>query len=237
MLVAATAFALVTSACTRAEQLDNCPGGQIIGGECVTEGSGSAFADTSVARQSDGSGSVATDLGSSGTGSGNDNTTPDDPTTGATDEPGADHTTADDTSEWDCADGVAGARPVGAGCERHCECGSSYCYDEAYLGEFRFCTLEGAGGCNTRGGGDGVTSHTTLNLNHSALSALGLTKTIICQPICQTVADCAPLSSAYDKCGTSTPGGTHWGSTDTASYLTLSLQRTCQIAAEVAELP
>ncbi len=227
--------------CTQAVEQTTCPGGTIVGGECVPSGAGAAFADTQAQRESDAAARTDGAAGAGGpSGGGTEGPADDRRTAGGDGDDNRDRGTVDDqAAEWTCPEGLAGVRPIGAECSRHCECGSSYCYDEAYLGAFRFCTLESAAACNAQDASEGVVGHTTLNLKHSALASLALTRTTLCMPICSSVADCEALSTSYDKCGTPTPSGTHWGpvGSGTASYLTLSLQRTCQIAAEVAQLP
>ena len=130
-----------------------------------------------------------------------------------------------DDPEYQCAPAESSTRPIGAACERHCQCKAGYCYDEAYLGDFRFCTRDCDGGCED--GSSTVDSYRCLLLGGTLASKYGLTHTSICQKICETVEDCKALASAYDQCGNSQDNSTQW------EGQTIAGQKTCQISAEI----
>lgn len=130
-----------------------------------------------------------------------------------------------DPSELQCSSAEASSRPIGAACGRHCECETGYCYDEAYLGDFRFCTRDCDGGCGD--GSSAIDEYRCLLLGGTLANKYGLTHTSICQKICQTLDDCKALASAYDQCGSSKDNSTQWDGQ------TIAGQKTCQISAEV----
>ncbi len=138
----------------------------------------------------------------------------------------AEDTGVDSAPEEVCPPAVAGVFPVGAACAKHCECSTGYCYDEAYLGEFRFCTKPCSEKCSLEDE-DGIQSHICLQLGGNLAAKYELTQTSICMRVCQDVSDCTSLSSAYDKCGDDLTKITQWEGT------TIAAQRTCQIASEV----
>ena len=141
-----------------------------------------------------------------------------------------------DPEEWSCTPGALASVPLGAECSAHCECESELCYDEAYMGPFRFCTMAPpAGGCESLN--TPQTSYTSLVLNQQALASLELTMTWLCVPECASMADCEPLSEAYTQCGNPKKSGTYWGNVDTGDYVTLSLGDTCQVGNMVDQLP
>ncbi len=125
--------------------------------------------------------------------------------------------------EWVCEPAFEATKPIGAACGRHCECETGYCYDEAYLGDFRFCTRECDGDCGK--GANGLDNQ-CLNLNNSAFASYNLTLTWICQRGCVTLDDCAAYSGVYDSCGTGT-NVTQW------LNQTLATQSSCTILSEV----
>ena len=125
-----------------------------------------------------------------------------------------------------CIPAIRSSKPIGAGCEKHCECDTGYCYDEAYLGDFRFCTRDcGSQGCNV-GVTGGIEQYKCLIMG-SFEAKHDLKHKAICQKICLSVDECKGLSSAYDQCGDPDGKGTLWDG------ITLNLHSTCQIAAEV----
>ena len=131
-----------------------------------------------------------------------------------------------DVVDETCAPSVAGMFPVGSACSKDCECSTGYCYDEAYLGSFSFCSKPCSEQCSTEDK-DGIQSHICLQLGGTLAQEHGLTETSICMRVCQDVEDCSGLSSAYDKCGDDLTKTTKWDG------ITIAAQRTCQIASEV----
>ena len=131
-----------------------------------------------------------------------------------------------DRVEESCLPSVAGMFSVGSACSKNCECSTGYCYDEAYLGSFRFCSKPCSEQCSTEDK-DGIQSHICLQLGGSLAQEYELTETSICMRVCQDVEDCSGLSSAYDKCGDDLTKTTKWND------ITIAAQRTCQISSEV----
>jgi hypothetical protein len=132
----------------------------------------------------------------------------------------------EDVVEENCLPAVEGVFPVGSACSMHCECSTGYCYDEAYLGDFRFCSKLCADTCSDEDT-QGLQSHVCLQLGGKLANEYGLTQTSICMRVCETLEDCKALSSLYDKCGEELTKETRWDGT------LIAAQRTCQIAAEV----
>ena len=123
---------------------------------------------------------------------------------------------------------VPGTKPTGAACTDHCECRTGYCYDEDYLGGFRFCTRECGGvtcGSEDQEPGDTVQRHVCLQFNSAHIDKYGLTKHDICQKRCNSVDECKLLGSAYDYC----PNQTQW------EGYTMAAVGTCQIESEVTD--
>ena len=123
---------------------------------------------------------------------------------------------------------VPGDKPTGAACAYHCECRTGYCYDEAYLGDFRFCTRDCEGlanpcGSEDRVDGQDVQQYQCLNFGGTLADTYGLKHTNICHVRCQSVADCANLSSKYDYCPS---GFSEWDGKTVGAP-------SCQIKAEV----
>lgn len=139
--------------------------------------------------------------------------------------PGDTGLSADQTEE-SCLPSVAGMFPVGSACSKDCECSTGYCYDEAYLGSFRFCSKPCSEKCSTEDK-DGIQTHVCLQLGGQLTQDHGLTETSICMRVCQDLEECKSLSSAYDKCGDDLSKTTKWDN------ITIAAQRTCQIASEV----
>lgn len=135
--------------------------------------------------------------------------------------------TTPDVAEEPCGPGLEGIKPTGAACAKHCECATDNCYDEAYLGDFRFCTKSCADGCQKGVGAVAGASYVCLILGGKPANEHGLTQTSICQQVCLSLEDCKALGSAYDQCGAPLTPGTLWGES------TLAIEDTCQIAAEV----
>jgi hypothetical protein len=131
-----------------------------------------------------------------------------------------------DQADEACLPSVAGMFPVGSACSKGCECSTGYCYDEAYLGSFRFCSKPCSEKCSTEDK-DGIQTHVCLQLGGQLTQDHGLTETSICMRVCQDLEDCKGLSSAYDKCGDDLSKTTKWDN------ITIAAQRTCQIASEV----
>ncbi len=120
-----------------------------------------------------------------------------DTTTGT--DGGADATEDVETCE------TLGDKVIGAECASHCECDTGYCYDEAYMAPFRFCTRPCDGGCNPPDGGD---THLCLNMTGALQKKHDLKYPNICQRRCFSADDCGDLSDQYDICGTG--GFTKW---------------------------
>jgi len=132
-----------------------------------------------------------------------------------------DQDTIEEPVDWTlCAPALRAIKPIGAGCELDCECETGFCYDEGYLGDFRFCTRRCEGGCND--GVEGEPLFTCLLFGGKLADRHDLVVTDICQRICKSLDDCQALSTTYDACGTDKPG-TVWGET------TLSLANTCVV--------
>lgn len=131
-----------------------------------------------------------------------------------------------DSVEETCLPSVAGMFPVGSACSKDCECSTGYCYDEAYLGSFRFCSKPCSEKCSTEDK-NGIQTHVCLQLGGQLTQDHGLTETSICMRVCESLEDCAALSSAYDKCGDDLSKTTKWDD------ITIAAQRTCQISSEV----
>ncbi len=123
-----------------------------------------------------------------------------------------------DPAEFDCPALLEGTKHIGAGCGKHCECATGYCYDQAYMEGFRFCTRACEGGC----GPDN--EYKCLLLDPGALTDYPQPEETICQAVCTSVEDCKKLSSDYDQCGTDA-GGTKWNGK------TLTIVDTCQASA------
>jgi hypothetical protein len=127
----------------------------------------------------------------------------------------------DEAVDWSlCPSVLRAQKPIGAGCELDCECETGFCYDEEYLGDFRFCTRRCNSGCNT--GIEGGPMYTCLLFGGLLAEEHDLKITDVCQRICSSLDDCKALSSSYDACGSSKPG-TVWGDAR------ISLARTCVI--------
>jgi hypothetical protein len=136
--------------------------------------------------------------------------------------------------EQQCAADLRGKKPLMAGCEKHCECKTGFCYDEgAYLGGFRFCTRPCDGGCTNEASGSIQTTVCLILAGQALAEAHPEIQTpYLCAATCKNLEDCKQLSSAYDTCGSpaSQCGGgaiTCWGNT------TLAAQKTCQITSTV----
>lgn len=133
-----------------------------------------------------------------------------------------------DDPEYVCEPALEAIKPIGAACGRHCECETGYCYDEAYLGDFRFCTRDCDGACGKTADGLHIQC---LNLGGTPAKKYNLTHTWICQPTCITLDDCAALSGLYTACGVGTQ--TTWHVEGEKSPSTLATQKTCTILSEV----
>lgn len=123
---------------------------------------------------------------------------------------------------------VPGTKPTGAACTGHCECRTGYCYDEDYLGSFRFCTrdcegLTNACGSEDRAAGETVQQYQCLNFSGTLATTYGLEHTNICHVRCKSVDDCKALGSAYDYCPS---GFSEWDGKTVGAP-------SCQIKAEV----
>lgn len=184
--------------------------GELVGNTCVADGTGQG--DT-------GGGNTGQD-DTGGGDTGQDDTGGDDTGAATGDETGDD--TAGDTGgdEPECDEAVAGSKPMGAGCEAHCECETGYCYDEAYLGPFRFCTRNCDWNCNADVGG-GIEAYKCLLLGGTLANEYDLTETSICQAVCTSVDDCKVLSSEYDACGYGS--GTQWDGHTVAAAKTCAI--------------
>jgi hypothetical protein len=128
-----------------------------------------------------------------------------------------------------------GAKEIGAECTDHCECGTSYCYDEAFMGitgTFRFCTRECGGDCGDPPEDSAITQYKCYILAGNWTKEYNLTKSHICAPSCSTVEDCKHLSSKYDACGNN-GGWTEWCASDGTPH-TLSA-KTCLVTSEMPD--
>ncbi len=139
---------------------------------------------------------ATTDNGTTGTDGTDETSTETDTTTTTTDTGPA---------EVDQGCPVPGTKPTGAACTDHCECRTGYCYDEAYLGSFRFCTRDCDGlsnpcGSEDRAAGETVQQYQCLNFSGTLANTHSLAHVNICHVRCTTVDDCKALGSAYDYC-------------------------------------
>jgi hypothetical protein len=112
---------------------------------------------------------------------------------------------------------------IGMPCTSHTQCGTCYCYDEAYMAPFRFCTKNCSSGSgsacsdnNTKPDEYKCLKFTAKQVNDYDLNVGG-----ICQASCQSVDDCKIYGPDYNFCPAT--GGTQWeGSTVQAA-------NTCQV--------
>jgi hypothetical protein len=130
-----------------------------------------------------------------------------------------------------------GAKSIGAECSEHCECGTNYCYDEAFMGitgTFRFCTKECGGDCGKPSDEEkekGITEYKCLILAGNWTKPYNLTKSHICAPRCENVDSCKHLSSKYDACGNN-KGWTDWCHPDDPTPHTLNAA-VCLVSSEM----
>jgi hypothetical protein len=105
-----------------------------------------------------------------------------------------------------CNSGDPQALRIGMPCSSHSQCGSCYCYDEAYMAPFRFCTVD----CSS-GTGAACSDWDTPNSDKPEYVCVRFTQQLIetydlgtasvCMPRCQDAADCAIYTAEYKHCG------------------------------------
>lgn len=99
-------------------------------------------------------------------------------------------------------------RKIGQPCTSHTQCETCYCYDEAYLSPFRFCTLdcsEGVGSsCPNEDGA--APEFACIRFTVGLAVAYDLKVSSICMPRCQSVSECKIYAPNYDACDDSWDG-------------------------------
>jgi hypothetical protein len=176
---------------------------------------GAVTAGTAGCGSDDGGGGGAVDTGNTAfadTGFGNSDPGPPKDTAKGPDLGATDFGPATDPGNTNgCA--VPGTKPIMSACSDDCECATGYCYDEAFLGDFRFCSVDCSTGdpCSGLPNPDGSTvqAYQCLTFTTSLKATYGLTVTSLCALRCTDVAQCQAYSSAYDACGNSA-FGTEW---------------------------
>lgn len=174
---------------------------------------------------------------------GNDTTTTTDTSTNPTDTFMQDTNVQTDTNTSACTPDEADKGFVGAPCTRDCECQQNvkgqplFCYKGFYMQGFGFCT-DYAGnrtGAATLSEFDGVDT-LTLSLSDCFPNVPTAERNKpIYQKLCNSVADCKALGSAYDMCGTTglpySPGSRGVSCpTASGSSRTISLNNTCIVS-------
>ena len=122
------------------------------------------------------------------------------------------------------------SKPIMAPCEDDCECATGFCYKEAFLGDFSFCSLDCSlnDTCNQLTDGDGVKKYMCLNFAGSLASNYDLTVTHLCVLRCEDVAECKSFASAYDQCGNASAGlATSWDGH------TIAMDKACLIQSKI----
>ena len=111
---------------------------------------------------------------------------------------------------------------MGNPCVGHCQCETGYCYDEAYMEPFRFCTKDCSSGPNSScdsSSGD-FPKYACLKFTAKQVNDYDLDFGGICAARCQNVEECAIYGPDYNHCP---DFGTMWeGSTVQAA-------NTCQV--------
>jgi hypothetical protein len=114
---------------------------------------------------------------------------------------------------------------MGMPCTSNSECKTCYCYDEAYLAPFRFCTKDCSSGVGSSCSDESrdpeefkCLKFTSKHVNDHELTIGGL-----CMPTCQSVEDCKIYAPAYGHCPSST---TKWEGS------TVQARKTCQTTAQ-----
>ncbi len=122
-------------------------------------------------------------------------------------------------------------RPIMAPCDSDCQCATGFCYQEAFLGDFSFCSLDcsTAGDvCNSLTDGDGIQKYMCLNLAGSLASNYDLVVTHPCVLRCDDVDECKKYASVYDQCGNASAGkATSWDGH------TIALDKACLIQSKI----
>lgn len=145
-------------------------------------------------------------------------------------DPGTDQISDFDVEEGEevsslCEVIIQPPKKLGEECSDHCECETGYCYDEAYMKPFRFCTRECAGKCANSEG-----TLTCLNLNYNTfIEKYKITKKWLCVPTCNSVEDCKKLSPKYNYCPGNGKGMTKWDG------ITIGGRATCQTDEKIGE--
>jgi len=115
-----------------------------------------------------------------------------------------------------------GTQPLYTACTKHCDCDTGWCYDQAYMHPFRFCTKE-CGGVSVGCGPDAENVCGLLSGPWTQTLDPPVTVGAFCLPVCGTAADCQALDPAWEGCTdgqtvmTDPQGDTH----------TITLRKTC----------
>jgi len=135
-------------------------------------------------------------------------------------------TVGEDVGEprYECVDGVDSQHlKIGQPCTSHGQCNSCYCYNEAYLSPFRFCTQpcgSGVGSACPAGTGE-FDEFTCLGFAMKNIQDHGLKVEDICMPVCEDVEDCALYAPNYNVC---TKFDTKWDGKTISARSTCSIQ-------------
>ena len=91
---------------------------------------------------------------------------------------------------------------IGMPCTSHTQCESCYCYDEAYLFPFRFCTqnCQAGSGSSCPNPEIGTPLYACIEFKTEQIKQFELSVPAICMPRCQSVADCTIYSGQYNAC-------------------------------------
>ncbi len=117
-------------------------------------------------------------------------------------------------------------REMGQPCTAHTDCGTCYCYDEAYMTGtgFRFCTKDCSSGpgsdCNTGNLSPDPYQYACLKFTVSQINDYELKRGGICAVRCASIDDCKIFAPDYNLCP---QGDTKWDGK------TIQATPTCQI--------
>ena len=117
-------------------------------------------------------------------------------------------------------------REMGQPCTAHTQCGTCYCYDEAYMTGtgFRFCTKDCSSGpgsdCNTGNISADPYQYACLKFTVSQINDYELKRGGICAVRCSSIDDCKIFAPDYDICP---QGDTEWDGK------TIQATPTCQV--------
>jgi hypothetical protein len=114
---------------------------------------------------------------------------------------------------------------VGMPCTENGQCETCYCYDEAYLAPFRFCTKDCSSGVNSSCSDESLDSEEfkCLKFTGAQIKDHDLKVQSLCMPTCQSVDDCKIYGpDDYNYCPNN---GTQW------EGKTVQARNTCQTSA------